>query len=142
MDAIVLAGGCGTRLGRDKAWEPLMTRVVWRLASTFPRIIVVRPAGPLPPLPPGTPVVPDELPGYGPPGSHLDPELIRFCNLNTPDDLRLAWAVAEATATTASPAARNRRETAGWYDPTPASADNARGGRMPWGTADSPVAIS
>ncbi|MBI3953313.1 MAG: molybdenum cofactor guanylyltransferase [Chloroflexi bacterium] len=74
MDAIILAGGQSMRLGRDKAWEtlggePLLARVVRRLAAVFPHVIVVRPAGPLPALPAGVSLVKDDLPGYGPPGA-------------------------------------------------------------------------
>lgn len=73
MEAIVLAGGQSTRFGCDKAWEPvggepLLTRVVRRLAEVSQAIVVVGSARPLPPLAPVARVVGDDLPGWGPLG--------------------------------------------------------------------------
>jgi molybdopterin-guanine dinucleotide biosynthesis protein A len=74
MDAIILAGGQSRRLGRDKVWEPfegepLLSRVARRLALGFSSLTVVSPTRSLPPLPPGTSVVEDEIPGAGPLGA-------------------------------------------------------------------------
>jgi molybdopterin-guanine dinucleotide biosynthesis protein A len=69
--SVVLAGGKGRRLGRDKLWlelkgEHLLTRLVRTLGTLEGPVVVVldRPK-PLPPLPPGVTTVADLLPGRG-----------------------------------------------------------------------------
>lgn len=71
FSAIVLAGGRGRRMGRDKVWldaggRPLIARVVERLAPLSSEVIVVRASldGPFPPLP--VRLVEDRYPGQGP----------------------------------------------------------------------------
>lgn len=74
--AIVLAGGRSTRLGRDKASEPLLGKpllqhVVDRVAPLVAEIVVVRaPGQALPPIEAAIPVrvVDDAYPGTGPLG--------------------------------------------------------------------------
>jgi molybdopterin-guanine dinucleotide biosynthesis protein A len=110
MDAIILAGGKSRRLGRDKAWEPiegepLLTRVARRLAVVFSHLTVVSPTGNLPPLPPGTLLVEDEMPGHGPLGAicaglgHIrgDRAFAAACDLPfvSPHLARWLWATGE-----------------------------------------------
>lgn len=70
--AIVLGGGAGRRMGRDKGtvdWQgrPLLTHVTRRLASGLsPIIVAVGPETPLPPLPDATRIVRDVSKHQGP----------------------------------------------------------------------------
>jgi molybdopterin-guanine dinucleotide biosynthesis protein A len=69
---VVLAGGRSRRMGREKAaltigGEPLVRRVVRRLAEALPDVLVVGPET-LRPLVPDVRVVADETPGKGPLG--------------------------------------------------------------------------
>lgn len=69
---VVLAGGGSRRMGQDKAslqigGEPLLHRVVARLGSVLPSVLVVGPER-LQPLVPGARLVPDRLPDAGPLG--------------------------------------------------------------------------
>lgn len=69
--SVVLAGGKGRRLGRDKLWlelkgEHLLSRVVGTLSTLgSPVVVVLDREKPLPPLPPGASTVTDLLPGRG-----------------------------------------------------------------------------
>jgi molybdopterin-guanine dinucleotide biosynthesis protein A len=68
--AIVVAGGRSARLGTDKRWidldgEALIHRSV-RLMRTIFRDVVVSSNDPIPGLPSGVEVIPDETPGLGP----------------------------------------------------------------------------
>jgi molybdopterin-guanine dinucleotide biosynthesis protein A len=71
---VVLCGGRGTRMGEDKAWlpfrgEPLLARVVRRLAPSFGDVVVVaRPGQPLPAIAAPCRVVLDDVPDRGPLG--------------------------------------------------------------------------
>lgn len=69
---VVLAGGASMRMGKSKAaleigGEPLLRRVVKRLALALPAVLVVGPSE-LADLVPSTPVVPDVLSAQGPLG--------------------------------------------------------------------------
>jgi molybdopterin-guanine dinucleotide biosynthesis protein A len=69
---VVLAGGRSTRMGYDKAalmigGEPLLRRVLRRLAAAVSDVLVVGPES-LQPLVPNVCVVPDGMPGRGPLG--------------------------------------------------------------------------
>lgn len=70
MNAVVLAGGRSTRMGRDKAslpfgGVPLLRRVVERLRPVVDEVIVVANDG-APAAGPGARVVADAFPGLGP----------------------------------------------------------------------------
>jgi molybdopterin-guanine dinucleotide biosynthesis protein A len=72
---VVLAGGASRRMGHDKAaltigGQPLLARVVERLGSVLPSVMVVGPER-LQPLVPGIQVVADRWPGVGPLGGLL-----------------------------------------------------------------------
>lgn len=69
---VVLAGGGSTRMGTSKAalpigGEPLVRRVVCRLAAALPRVVVIGPLE-LAALVPDVLVLPDVAPGVGPLG--------------------------------------------------------------------------
>ncbi len=72
LGAVVLCGGESSRMGRPKAWlpfggEPLLARVVRRLAeAASPIIVVAAPDQDLPPLPEGVLLVRDAVAGRGP----------------------------------------------------------------------------
>jgi molybdopterin-guanine dinucleotide biosynthesis protein A len=90
VGAIVLAGGQGRRLARDKgglpvAGTPIVARVVEAAVLAAERVVVVGDA----PLPAGIdlPVVPDEVPRAGP----LHGLLLGLRALGTPLALLLAW---------------------------------------------------
>lgn len=72
LGAVVLCGGESSRMGRPKAWlpfggEPLLVRVVRRVAeAASPVVVVAAPGQVLPPLPPEVRVVRDAVSGQGP----------------------------------------------------------------------------
>jgi molybdopterin-guanine dinucleotide biosynthesis protein A len=72
VGTIVLAGGESSRMGRSKAWltfegEPLLTRVVRRLATGFaPLVVVAAPDQVLPALPAHVQVARDRVAREGP----------------------------------------------------------------------------
>ncbi len=72
VTGVALAGGRGSRMGRDKAallfdGQPLVTRVVARLRLALASVIVIGPSS-LDALHPGAPVISDARPGLGPLG--------------------------------------------------------------------------
>lgn len=72
LGAVVLCGGKSSRMGRPKAWlpfagEPLLSRVVRRIAeAASPIVVVAAPDQEVPPLPEGARVVRDAVTGRGP----------------------------------------------------------------------------
>ncbi|MEP7120647.1 MAG: molybdenum cofactor guanylyltransferase [Byssovorax sp.] len=72
LAAIVLCGGQSSRMGSPKAWldfegEPLLARVVRRLAEVAsPVVVVAAPGQEIPTLPPDVLVVRDPVSGRGP----------------------------------------------------------------------------
>lgn len=72
LGAVVLCGGQSSRMGSPKAWldfegEPLLTRVVRRIAeAAAPIVVVAAPGQVIPPLPDGVLVARDPVSGRGP----------------------------------------------------------------------------
>jgi molybdenum cofactor guanylyltransferase len=72
LGAVVLCGGRSSRMGRPKAWldfggEPLLVRVVRRLAGAAdPIVVVAAPGQDLPPLPPAVEILRDPVEDEGP----------------------------------------------------------------------------
>ncbi len=72
--ALIVCGGASLRMGRSKAWldlegEPMLARVVRRVAPSVDQVVVVSaPGQELPPLPDRVTLLRDRWPGAGPLG--------------------------------------------------------------------------